>query len=221
MNLTSGSFYGSFSFVPEVAREPKQERARRTREALLRAAQIELSTRGYQGATAKSIAEAAGVATGSFYQYFVDKDAVLRELAEVRFARIAELSLAALEIDERAPSEPAVEAAVRMRRVVELVVAYHREDPGLHAVLAERRHHDRELDTMTSRAERALLGRIVALLARWNHPGDHEAVAFVLFQLVEGAVHAHCLGHAMVDDERFTRALVDALVRIALVDSPT
>jgi len=209
--------------VPEVAREPKQERARRTREALLRAAQLELSTRGYQGATAKTIAEAAGVATGSFYQYFADKDAVLRELAEVRFARIAELSLAVLEVDERderderSPREPAVEADQRMRRVVELVVAYHREDPGLHAVLAERRHHDPELDTMTSRAERALHSRIVALLARWNHPGDHEAVAFVLFQLVEGAVHAHCLGHAMVDDERFTRALVDALVRIALV----
>lgn len=218
MNLTSSSVCAKDFLVPELTREPKQERARRTREALLRAAQLELSTRGYQGATAKSIAEAAGVATGSFYQYFADKDAVLRELAEVRFARIAELSLAALEVDEGTPTEPSVEAAMRMRRVVELVVAYHREDPGLHGVLAERRHHDRELDTMTSRAERALLSRIVALLARWNHPGDHEAVAFVLFQLVEGAVHAHCLGHATVDDERFTRALVDALVRIALVD---
>lgn len=207
--------------MPEVAREPKQDRARRTRDAILRAAQSELSSRGYQGATAKTIAEAAGVATGSFYQYFADKDAVLRELAEVRFARIAELSLAALEVDGDAPSNPAAEAAVRMRRVVELVVAYHREDPGLHAVLAERRHHDPMLDAMTLRAERALLGRIVALLARWRHPGDHEAVAFVLFQLVEGSVHAHCLGHALVDDERFTHALVDALVRIALAGGPS
>ncbi|MCB9616985.1 MAG: TetR/AcrR family transcriptional regulator [Sandaracinus sp.] len=203
--------------MPEVQREPKQDRARRTREGLLSAAQRELSSKGYAGATAKSIAEAAGVATGSFYQYFADKDAVLRELAEERFTRIADLSLAALELDGPAPADPREEARTRMRRVVELVVAYHREDPGLHGVLAERRHHDTTLDAMTSAAERALLGRIVALLERWRHPGDHEATAFVLFQLVEGAVHAHCLGHPLVDDERFFRALVDAMVRVALV----
>jgi AcrR family transcriptional regulator len=200
----------------ELTREPKQDRARRTREALVCAAQSELSSKGYAGATAKSIAEAAGVATGSFYQYFADKDAVLRELAEVRFRRIAERALDALEVVGDAPADPRREVALRMRHVVELVVDYHREDPGLHAVLAERRHHDPTLDAMTSAAERALLGRIVALLARWRHPGDLEATAFVLFQLVEGAVHAHCLGHASVDDERFFHALVDALVRIAI-----
>jgi AcrR family transcriptional regulator len=201
----------------ELSREPKQERARRTREALVRAGQSELSSKGYAGATAKSIAEAAGVATGSFYQYFADKDAVLRELAEARFTRIAARALEALEVEGAAPADPRREVALRMRHVAELVVDYHREDPGLHAVLAERRHHDATLDAMTSAAERALLGRITVLLARWRHPGDLEATAFILFQLVEGAVHAHCLGQPLVDDERFFRALVDALVRIALV----
>lgn len=205
---------------PGMRKAPQQARSQQRVDAILEAAAEMIGEMGYEGITTSKLAKRAGISVGSFYQYFADKDAVLRELAEVRFARIAELSLAVLEVDERderSPREPAVEADQRMRRVVELVVAYHREDPGLHAVLAERRHHDPELDTMTSRAERALHSRIVALLARWNHPGDHEAVAFVLFQLVEGAVHAHCLGHAMVDDERFTRALVDALVRIALV----
>ncbi len=201
--------------APSV-REPKQQRARRTRDALLAAAQRELSAKGYAGATAKSIALAAGAATGSFYQYFADKDAVLRALAEERFARIADLALHVLEVEGPVPSDPRAEARARMRQVVDAVIAYHRDDPGLHAVLSERRHHDASLDAMTTRAERALLTRMVRLLERWRHDGDLEATAFVLFQLVEGSIHAHCLGHPLVDDERFCHALVDALVRVAL-----
>lgn len=201
--------------APSV-RTPKQERARRTRDALLTAAQRELSAKGYAGATAKSIALAAGAATGSFYQYFADKDAILRALADERFARVADLALHVLEVEGPVPTDPLAEARARMRQVVDVVIAYHRDDPGLHAVLSERRHHDASLDAMTTRAERALLARMVRLLERWRHDGDHEATAFVLFQLVEGAIHAHCLGQPLVDDERFCHALVDALVRVAL-----
>ena len=44
-------------------------------------------------------------------------------------------------------------------------------------------------------------------------PGvDARARAFVIFGLVEGAVHAHVLGGAMVSDGRFERALVDAVL---------
>lgn len=202
-------------------RLPKQARALRTREQLLSAGEAELSEAGFAGATAKSIAKRAGVATGSFYQYFDDKDALLRELATARFASIAFRALEALAVDDgRAvhgdPERARYEVRVRMEAVVQLVMEYHREDPGLHAVIAERRAHDATLDAMTTSAERALIAQIATLLARWRHPGDREAVAFVLFQLVEGAVHSHCLGHALVDDDRFTDALVDALVRVAL-----
>jgi hypothetical protein len=110
-------------------------------------------------------------------------------------------------------------ARARLRSVVELVMDYHREDPGLHAVLTERRHADAELDALTSRAELALVQRIATLLERWGHPGDRLATAFVLFGAVEGSVHAHVLGAAVVSDERFVEALVDGLARIALVSS--
>ena len=60
-------------------RVPTQARAQRTRAALVAAAQNEFSEHGYAKTTAKRIAKAAGVSTGSFYQYFTDKDAVVRE----------------------------------------------------------------------------------------------------------------------------------------------
>jgi len=96
------------------------------------------------------------------------------------------------------------------------VVEQHRHDPGLHAVLTERRHLDVALDAITSAFERGLVERGEALLQSWGHPGDCLATSFVLFTLVEGAVHTQVLGEAIVSDERMFDALLDALVRIAL-----
>ena len=73
-----------------------------------------------------------------------------------------------------------------------------------------------ELDRLTTEGERALIAAVQSMLDRWEHPGDREATAFILFSMVEGAIHAHCLGHALVSDERFVDTLIDALVKIAL-----
>jgi AcrR family transcriptional regulator len=200
-------------------RVPTQERAVRTRAALVEAAQHEFSRHGYAATTARSIAKAANVSTGSFYQYFVDKDAVLRELGRSRFEDVARRVLAYLDVEGRRPDDPAVAADVvrdRLRGVVDAVADYHREDPGLHEVLTERRHHDPELERLTSAAEAILIAKIAELLRWWGHVGDVEATAFVVFGMVEGTVHAHVLGHAVVDDERCFAALVEALSRVAM-----
>ncbi|HJK92899.1 MAG TPA: TetR/AcrR family transcriptional regulator [Polyangiaceae bacterium LLY-WYZ-15_(1-7)] len=198
-------------------RVPQQPRSRRTRAKLLEGAQRAFSELGYASATARVIAERAGVSAGSFYQYFRDKDAVLRELAVGRFQGIATRALAILDDDAEPPAADLErDARQRMAAVVEAVMAYHYEDPGLHQVLHERRAYDRELDHLTRQAEAALFEAIAGLLARWEHSGDHAATAFVLFGMVEGTIHAHCLGGPVVPDDRFVDALVDALVRVAL-----
>jgi AcrR family transcriptional regulator len=197
-------------------RVPSQDRAIRTRLALLTAAEREFSAKGYAATTAKTIAERAEVATGSLYQYFASKDALLREIAAIRLARLAERALALLEAAPRANVDVLEQARARMRAVVGLVMDAHREDPGLHAVLTERRHADRELDAITSAGERRMVERIAALLERWGADGDRVATAFVLFGMLEGSVHAHVLGEPVVSDTRFVSALVDALLRIAM-----
>ena len=208
-------------------RTPTQARAHKTRAALVAAAQLEYADVGYASTTAKSIAKRAGVSTGSFYQYFTDKDAVLRELAQERQMALLGSVVGELAADPGTLGitvDPAVgithdlRIAIQQRltAVVDQVVAHHREDPRFHAVVTERRMADSELDALTTGGERALVQKTAELLTRWGHQGDCLATAFILFGMVEGAVHAHVLGHPIVDDQRFRDALVDAVVRLAL-----
>lgn len=68
-----------------MARQPRQERARRTADAILQAAFIAVARHGAQGATMRQIADTAGVGVASLYEYFEDRDALLKAMSE-RFA---------------------------------------------------------------------------------------------------------------------------------------
>jgi AcrR family transcriptional regulator len=194
-------------------RVPKQRRALRTRAAILDAARAEFSLRGYACATSKTIAARAGVSVGSLYQYFSDKDQILAELALRRAEEIAEQSLEALGAQSTPPSSEQ-QLRGRLADVLEVVLRQHRDDPGLHGVLTERRHADEQLDAIATRFEHSLIEAAAALLESWGHSGDALAAAFVLFSMIEGSVHAHVLGAAVVSDERLKTALLDALVRV-------
>lgn len=202
-----------------VARAPVQSRAHRTRAALLAAAERDFDERGYAQTTSKSIADRAGVAAGSFYQYFADKDAALRELARGRMdglrGRIeAALAPSALVDMSTAPDE--VERAYRkaVRAMVHEAIEYHRRDTGLHAVLSERRHVDPELDAMTAESERGSVASIEKVLTSFGYQGDRKAIAFVIFGMIEGSVHSHVLGTRVVSDRRFVEALSGAVVEL-------
>ena len=65
----------------EVAsKEPRTERGRRTRRALLDAAAAEFGDKGFHDASISGITARAGVAMGSFYTWFDSKDALFRAL---------------------------------------------------------------------------------------------------------------------------------------------
>ena len=207
--------------LPLSFRAPQQSRAHKTRAALVAAARREFSERGYALTTAKSIAERADVGTGTFYHYFPDKDALLREITRerVRYMHDQTAPLAS------APSRPAdanallADARTRVQKLVKLCVNYHRQDRGLHAVITERRLCDREIEAVMATSEREAVERLAAGLRGWSYDGDSEAAAFMMFSLLEGAVHGHVLGQAMIADERFVHALVEALLRIGLPQS--
>ncbi len=200
-----------------AVRQPLQTRARRTRSALVDAARMEFAARGYAATTAKKLTERAGVATGTFYQYFEDKDAVLREIAADNLGALIADVLSVLESSAAVDvSEDAVRVALekRLAKVVHIVLRFRRTDPGLLSVLRERRIADPQLDQAWVQGERALIGRLASLLDRWCAPADHEATALVLFGMVDGAVEAQ-VSDSQISDERFHEALVAALVRVA------
>ena len=199
-------------------RVPVQARSQRTRRAIVAAARSEFERHGYAETTARTIADSAGVGTGTFYHYFPDKDAVLREIALER-ATYWRDELAALGLEE--PGDGSDDALVSEGRrvlalLVERAVSYHRKDRGLHAVIAERRLSDPALDAVLADSERHTVATVSAALVSIGHDGDAETAAVMLFSLLEGAVHGHVLGTAFVSDERFSEGLVEALFRLAV-----
>jgi AcrR family transcriptional regulator len=82
------------------AREPKRERGKQRVAALLDASAAVFAEKGYDAATMTEIAERAGAAIGSLYQFFPSKEA----LAEALFDRFAERAAAAfVRVEELAP----------------------------------------------------------------------------------------------------------------------
>ncbi len=83
---------------------PLRERLReQTDAAILEATERVLAQHGLTGASMQAIAREAGVAVGTLYNRFGDRDGLLRSLVEERRAELA-ASLAQLETDR--PSEP-------------------------------------------------------------------------------------------------------------------
>lgn len=74
----------------DADKEPRTERGRRTRRAILDAAAAEFGERGFHDASISGITRRAGVALGSFYTYFDSKDVVFRALVRDLSAQVRE-----------------------------------------------------------------------------------------------------------------------------------
>jgi AcrR family transcriptional regulator len=194
-------------------RVPVQSRSQKTRAAVIDAAMQEFSERGYAITTAKSIAERAQVGTGTFYFYFPDKDAVLREIAaeRVRWMLDRSAAIGAPPSGEDVSSD----ARERLRRLTLLYLDYHREDRGLLAVITERRLCDPAVDAIMADSEREAVRRFSSVLTLWGYEGDADVPAYMMFSLLEGAVHGHVLSQPLLSDETFVAGLVEGLLRLA------
>ncbi|MFI5316560.1 MAG: TetR/AcrR family transcriptional regulator [Myxococcota bacterium] len=73
-------------FAPK--KQPSQERAQATFDALVEACTWLLPRRGYAGATTNHIARRAGVNIASLYEYFPGKDAIVAQVAERLVERV-------------------------------------------------------------------------------------------------------------------------------------
>jgi AcrR family transcriptional regulator len=180
---------------------PTQERARLKRQALIDTAVVEFSTIGFEAATAKSIAAAAEVATGTFYQYFDNKNDILRVIADTRFhglhQRIKKLELKS--VNNSQLNVHNIEA--QFLQTLVFVHQYHAQDPELHQVLEQRRALDLKLQTIMDQGEAVLRKRVLTFVKTFN-VDNAELVSENLFAMAEGLVHRlvfHPISYASTD----------------------
>jgi AcrR family transcriptional regulator len=170
---------------------PTQARAKQKRSALISAAKVCFVEQGYDNTTAKTIASRAGVATGTFYQYFENKEDILCVIAQQRIEDLYQQVPSTTEF--MSISEQANTTKDIFHYVLKLIYAFHEAEPELHQVLEHRMTLDPQLAEILKQGEILLDERVLHFVRSFNIE-NAEAVAFNLFAMAEGLVHRHVFG---------------------------
>lgn len=194
--------------APSLRRAPSQKRALERVEKLLEAARGLISEKGSDAIRMAEVAERAGVSIGSLYQYFPDKTAIIRVLAE-RISAEGRACIAA-ELSDVSTAEELREA---FRRLVEVYYGLFLAEPVIRDVWSATQADKalRAFEQENSRADGAL---VAAAMVRVRPDADREALersAFLVMQLGEAAMRI-----AISVPREEGDALVETYVRMAL-----
>lgn len=189
-------------------KNPSQDRAKRTVDAILQATAHILREEGADGLSTNKVAKRAGVSIGSLYQYFPNKTSLILALAtehsgeQVRQVAGFIGSLGTATVAEAA------------RKFVDATVTVHRQDPQLHLALTS--------ETLVRGLGRALQdhARAKELIAAWIRTRsdvdveDPDLTAWLLVTAVESAVHMALFEDpSRLDDPAFSDGLVQMVTR--------
>lgn len=192
-------------------KSPRQDRSRATVDAILEAATRVFAEAGYAGGSTNRIAERAGVAIGSLYEYFPNKAAILVAVAERHLERMTadvEAMLANTDAGGRSLS-------AWVARFVEAMLEVHERDPMLSHVLFSEAPHPPELHACVLHVEETLAHRIEVRLRESEEAAieDPDTAAHLLVQTVEALTHR--FAHQGIHDlprERFVAEVVRLLL---------
>jgi AcrR family transcriptional regulator len=201
----------SKAIQPPGRREPHQARARHTRALIFETALTILEEEGLEALSTNHIAARSGFGVGTIYQYFVNKEQILRALAhEEQRSRLERIrrALAAEGTAGRAQGEARIRAVLRI--VLDAFGGRHRARKIL-LELALRDPHRAELERPVL-ALAQLLER-APLASAPGRAGLSQLEAFTLTQAVAGVIRA-----ALARDPTLLRKreLEDALVRLTV-----
>ncbi len=204
----------------QVRKTPRQRRSAETVEAILTAAAHILEKEGFEAATTNRVAVEAGVSIGSLYQYFPNKESLVRALNDRHTKEILDLLRKRFGELQEAPLKNSV------RAIVQTMVEVHRVNPALHRVLvnvvpgigglAETR--------VVEDAAAALLTQFLKARRAELRPLNFELSAFMLVHAVEALTHAVVLerpellkGEAFVDE---ASRMILGYLRTSALDHP-
>jgi AcrR family transcriptional regulator len=189
------------------------DRRAERRQAILAAALKEFSARGFAAARLDDVADAAGIAKGTIYLYFRDKEALFQDLIRAEMSPVVATLETALAVDlpVRAVAEQAIELFVReiynteRKHIIRLVISEGPRFPHL----AE--FYYREVVSRGIAAVRALLARA---LARGELRND-AVIKFPQLLVAPGIIAIIWSGlferHAPLDVRALMRAHLDLL----------
>jgi AcrR family transcriptional regulator len=184
-------------------RVPVQARSRQTREQIVTAGRELFARKGYQHAGVKEIARAAGVAVGSFYAYFPDKQALFLEITEEYyrqiFARIQSEPFAS-------PSQSRDGQQAVIGTMIHALYDAHDIEPELHRELqlmilaggtrADGDGEDDRDNTMhrvvrerVDAMDREVQAWLTEIIRRYAPSRDPETAAAVVFRSAEETIH--------------------------------
>jgi AcrR family transcriptional regulator len=189
-------------------KEPTQQRSRERVERMLAAASDLIAQRGSDAMKMGEVAECAGVSIGSLYQFFPDKSAIIRALAE-RFTAESRACIDAALVD--VPDEPALLAA--FAELVDTYYAICLSEPVMRDIWAGTQADKtlRELELADSRASADTLVRVWHRLRPDAEPAELASTAFLIWQLGEATMRL-----AVSVDRAEGYRLVQAYKRMAL-----
>ena len=107
-----------------LRRRPRQARAQERVERILDTAESVFAEVGFGAATTNHIAQQAETSIGSLYEFFPNKEALARALADRYIARIGPV------YDALLVDEPGLDGKLLVMRIVESLDQYFREHPG-------------------------------------------------------------------------------------------
>jgi AcrR family transcriptional regulator len=186
-------------------KQPVQERARFTVDAIVAATRRLLEEEGRERVTTNRVAEIAGVSIGSLYQYFPNKDALVDRVREIDSRAYRE------QIEPRFEDMfdwPLADAA---RGIVDLLIAHHRENLCLHNALAAGAEDD-----LHEELQQRWLETVVAWLDVHAHeirPANHVLAARIALEAVEALTHGVALrSPELLGDDEYASELTELLV---------
>lgn len=183
----------------EVKRRiPRQERANETVAAILEGATQVLEAGGLAAFTTNAVADRAGVSIGTLYQYFADKNALLRAIAERELKETLTNVARVLADDSGTPEQ-------RVRGVVRAIIN------AFHGRLRARRAVVQAVISQTG--GRAFYGPVAAFIAANSLATIEPHQTFVLSRAFLGAIRS-----AVLEEQPFlkSRSFEDEIVRLIL-----
>lgn len=160
-----------------------QERARVTRETLIRAASSVFWTKGYHDAQTPEIAAVAGVSVGTFYRYFRDKRDILLEIAtrEIEEAHREVLTMLTPDRFMAKDRRGAISAAIH------ILTATVARQPERHRLFIEMALRDPDFAAVKRRydeGDRKILAEMIKAVCPEGMVSDPEATAYMMHVLL-------------------------------------